>query len=160
DMAGHTAKNRLATFAWKPAPVQATWLGYFATTGVSAIDYLIADPWTLLPSQEEYFTETVWRLPHTRLCFTRPHEEADVSALPASTNGFVTLGCFNNLAKMTGQVVEVWARVLHALPTARLLLKTAQLDNDSVRADVYRRFERHGIHASRLLLEGQSTRDL
>ena len=69
DLSGHSAHNRLPVFAWKAAPVQVSWLGYFATTGVAEIDYLIADPWTLPESEEKYFTEKIWRLPETRLCF-------------------------------------------------------------------------------------------
>ena len=83
DLSGHTAHNRLPVFAWKPAPVQVSWLGYFATTGVAEIDYLIADPWTLPASEECNFTEKIWRLPETRLCFTPPDEEVSVSPLPA-----------------------------------------------------------------------------
>ena len=74
DVSGHTLYNRLPMFAWKPAPVQVTWLGYFATTGVGAIDYLLADPWTLPESEEVNFTEKIIRLPETRLCFTPPEE--------------------------------------------------------------------------------------
>lgn len=70
DLSGHTSGNRLPMFAWKPAPVQATWLGYLATTGVGAIDYLIADAWTLPESEEVHFTEKIWRLPESYLCFT------------------------------------------------------------------------------------------
>src|SRR5262249_31415886 len=100
DLAGHTAHNRLPVFAWKPAPVQASWLGYFATTGIAGMDYLIADPVTLPESEEKYFTERIWRLPETRLCFTAPAVRVDVAPLPALDNGYVTFGCFNNLAKM------------------------------------------------------------
>ncbi len=95
DVSGHTAGNRLSVFAWRPAPVQATWLGYFATTGVEAIDYFIADPWTLPESDEASFTESIWRLPETRLCFTPPMERTKVGQLPALANGFITFGCFN-----------------------------------------------------------------
>ena len=79
DLSGHTMYNRLPLFAWKPSPVQVTWLGYFATTGVTAIDYLLADPWTLPESEERNFTEKILRLPETRLCFTAPDENVAVS---------------------------------------------------------------------------------
>jgi predicted O-linked N-acetylglucosamine transferase (SPINDLY family) len=145
-------------FAWKPAPVQASWLGYFATTGVAAIDYLIADPWTLPPSEDAHFTEQIWRLPETRLCFTPPEADVAVSPLPALTNGHVTFGCFNNLTKMNDGVVALWSRVLQAVPGSRLRLKAKQLDEASVRASVLERFAAQGIGAERLVLEGRSRR--
>lgn len=159
DLSGHSARNRLTMFAWKPAPIQVSWLGYFATTGVEAIDYLIADPWTLPNTEEVYFTEKIWRLPETRLCFTPPGINADVSLLPAHTNGYITFGCFNTLSKMNDAVVALWARVLNAIPSSRLLLKAKQLSEPSGRQGVLRRFAAHGVDSNRLILEGHETRE-
>jgi protein O-GlcNAc transferase len=158
DLSGHTAHNRLPMFALKPAPVQVSWLGYFATTGVAAIDHLIADPFTVPPGNEAHFTEHIWRMPETRLCFSAPDIDATVSALPALANGHVTFGCFNNLSKMTDAVVALWARVLQAVPGGHLLLKAAQLDDSGTRQDVIKRFASAGIDAARLSLQGPSPR--
>lgn len=158
DLGGHTAHNRLPVFAWKPAPVQASWLGYFGTTGVAAIDYLIADPWTLPVGEESSFTEQIWRLPDTRLCFTAPQMDVEVSALPALTNGYLTFGCFNNISKMTTPVVALWARVLGAVPHSRLFLKSPQLNEHSVRLNVAEQFSAHGVGPERLIFEGLSSR--
>ena len=159
DLSGHTAHNRLPMFAWRPAPVQVSWLGYFATTGVPSVDYLIADDWTLLPAQELFFTEEIWRLPETRLCFTAPDVDAQVGPLPAATSGLITFGCFNNLSKMNDAVVELWSRVLTAVPDSRLFLKSKQLANASALRQTTERFAVHGVHASRLILEGSQPRD-
>ncbi|MFI4941340.1 MAG: tetratricopeptide repeat protein, partial [Burkholderiales bacterium] len=158
DLSGHTAHNRLPMFAWKPAPVQATWLGYPATTGLAAIDYLIADRWTLPETEEAHFTEKIWRLPESYICLTPPDVEVGVSPLPALGNGYLTFGSFNNLIKMTDAVVALWATVLHAAPQSRLFLKAKQLDQASVRQSVLERFAVHGIAADRLLLEGFGSR--
>jgi len=158
DLAGHTGDSRLAMFAWKPAPIQVSWLGYFATTGLSAMDYFLADPWTLPPEQEPFFTEQVWRLPETRLCFTPPRPEVQVSALPALSLGCITFGCFNTLSKMNDSVVQLWARVLQAVPASRLFLKCGQLADDNVRRHTCDRFAAYGITADRLVLEGHSER--
>ncbi len=158
DLSGHTSHNRLTMFAWKPAPVQVSWLGYFATTGVAAIDYLIADPWTLPQMEEAYFTEKIWRLPQTRLCFTPPDREVKVTSLPALTNGYVTFGCFNNLAKMNDEVVTLWSRVLTSVPNSRLFLKAKQLKDDAVRQHTIERYAAHGINADRLILERSESR--
>ena len=153
DLSGHTAHNRLAMFAWKPAPVQVSWLGYFATTGLAAIDYFIADPWTLPPDQEINFSEQIWRLPETRLCFTAPAEGVEVGPLPALANGYITFGSFNNLSKMNDAVVALWSQVLNAVPDSRLFLKYQQLGEASVRQSTRERFAVHGIKPERLILE-------
>lgn len=158
DLSGHTAGNRLPVFAFKAAPVQISWLGYFGTTGVQAMDYLLADPWTLPVSDECNFTEKIWRLPETRLCFTPPALNIGVSKLPALDNGYVTFGCFNNLTKMVEPVVALWAAVLRAVPESRLFLKSPQLNEPSVRQRVQEQFAGHGIDVSRLLFEGLSPR--
>jgi protein O-GlcNAc transferase len=161
DLSGHTAHNRLPVFALKPAPVQLSWLGYFATTGVQAIDYFLADPLSLPAALEKDFTETVWRLPHSRLCFTPAPADHDaiVASLPALRNGWVTFGCFNNLSKMNDAVVALWVQVLKAVPNSRLFLKCAQLGQPSMCQRVSERFALLGIPASRLRLEGQSPRN-
>lgn len=158
DLSGHTGYNRLPLFALRPAPVQASWLGYFATTGVAAIDYVLADPWTLPEAHEAQFTEHIWRLPHTRLCFTPPDVDVPVAPLPALSQGHVTFGCFNNLTKMNDEVVALWARMLQAVPGSRLLLKAKQLNEDTVQRGVTTRFGAHGIGPERLVLQGRSPR--
>jgi protein O-GlcNAc transferase len=159
DLSGHTSHNRLPMFAYKPAPVQVSWLGYFATTGVPAMDYLIADPWTLPETEEAYFTEKIWRLPETRLCFTPPNVDVPVTPLSALTNGYITFGCFNNLTKINDGVVALWSRVLTAVPESRLLLKSRQLKDASVRQGIIERFAAHGVDAGRLILEKPAPRE-
>ena len=158
DLSGHTAWSRLPVFGWRPAPVQATWLGYFATTGVAEMDYIIADPQVAPVSEEAHFTETVWRLPEVYYCFTPPDADVEVSALPALANGYVTFGCFNNLTKLNDAVVATWARVLQAVPDSRLLLKAQQLRDQAVRDAMLARFAAHRIPAGRLACEGASPR--
>jgi predicted O-linked N-acetylglucosamine transferase (SPINDLY family) len=154
DLSGHSDHNRLPMFAWKPAPVQATWLGYLATTGVAAIDYLIADPWTLPESEEVNFTEKIWRLPESYLCFTARDSSAQSSPLPALLNGHVTFGSFNNLTKVNDEVVALWARVLKRVPDSQLFLKSKQFEGEAVRARMIERFGAHQIDAGRLVLAG------
>jgi predicted O-linked N-acetylglucosamine transferase (SPINDLY family) len=158
DLSGHTAHNRLPVFARRPAPVQVSWLGYFATTGVAEMDYFIADSLTLPESEEVHFTEKIWRLPETRLCFTAPDVEVPVSRLPALDNGYVTFACFNNLAKMNDAVVALWARILAAVPGSYLFLKAEPLKELSVRQNVIARFVARGVSADKLILEGFAPR--
>ncbi|KVM56401.1 hypothetical protein WJ58_13635 [Burkholderia ubonensis] len=158
DMSGHTSLNRLPLFAWKPAPVQATWLGYFATTGIAEIDYVIGDRHVLPAGEETHFVERPWRLPDSYLCFTPPDHPLVVGPLPAGRDGVVTFGSLNNANKLGDAVIALWARVLHAVPGSRLLLKSPQLDEATLRANLAARFAAHGIAAERLLMRGGSTR--
>ncbi|UQV47316.1 tetratricopeptide repeat protein [Janthinobacterium lividum] len=158
DLGGHTGNNRLPVFAWHPAPVQVSWLGYFATTGMAEMDYLLADPYVAPLGEEGEFTETLWRMPDSYLCFSEPRDDVQVTSLPALSQAYVTFACFNNLAKMNDAVVALWSRVLKAVPDSRLLLKTKQLDDAAVRARTLARFAAHGIGAERLCMEGTATR--
>jgi predicted O-linked N-acetylglucosamine transferase (SPINDLY family) len=158
DLSGHTAHNRLAVFAWKPAAVQASWLGYFATTGVAEIDYVLCDPHVAPPGEERHFTETLWRLPECYLCFTPPEAAPAVAPLPALRHGAVTFGCFNNLSKINDAVIALWAGVLTAVPDSRLFLKNRQLADESLREQLRARFVRLGIAGTRLRLEAPSPR--
>lgn len=160
DLSGHTRRNRLPVFAWRPAPVQASWLGYFATTGLAEMDYIIGDPQVTPPAEFHHFTETVWPLPQTYLCFTPPDVAVDVSALPslALAGGGVTFGCCNNLTKLNDAVLAVWAGVLRAVPGSLLMLKAKQLSDGSVRSAIRARFAAHGIGEDRLLVEPPSSR--
>jgi predicted O-linked N-acetylglucosamine transferase (SPINDLY family) len=158
DLAGHTAGNRLPVFAYKPAPVQATWLGYFATTGVKEIDYIIGDPYVTPESESDHFVEKIWALPQTYCCFSPPRGAPEVTMLPALANGFVTFGCFNNLAKVNNKVIELWAQVLQAVPTSKLMLKTKALADETVRGRIMGQFQAQGIDPTRLILEGPAPR--
>ena len=129
DLSGHTAKNRLPIFAWKPAPIQVSWLGYFASTGLSEIDYILGDPYVTPYEEASHFSEKIWQLPETYLCFTPPDLDLKVDPSPARSNGFITFGCFNNLARMTDEIVSVRAAILQAVPGSKLFLKDKQLDH-------------------------------
>jgi protein O-GlcNAc transferase len=159
DLSGHTAGNRLPMFAYKPAPIQVTWLGYPATTGLSEMDYILGDPYLTPEGDDHFFVEKVWRLPEITWCFDPLFKEVPTAGLPALKNNFITFGCFNNLAKINDQVVKVWADILHALPTSKLYLQVKQLSESSVMQKTYDRFAAVGITADRLILEKGDSRE-
>ena len=155
DLGGHTGANRLPVFARKPAPIQVTWLGYFDTTGLARMDYILLDQFSVAASAQR-FTEQVWPMPSVRFCY-KPPETAPPVAMPAiAERGAITFGCFNNLAKLNDRVVSLWAKVFVALPAARLLLKCRSLADPEVRKKLLERFERHGIAPARIELRGGS----
>jgi len=160
DLAGHTGLNRLPVFAWRPAPVQVSWLGYFASTGLRCMDFILADPWCVPVGTESAFTEQVWRLPDTRLCFTPPADDAApvVADLPALANGYVTFGCFQRMPKVNDKVMALWGRVFERMPTARLLLKSQQLARPSFVEQTLARLAEVGISANRVIAQPPSGR--
>lgn len=122
DLAGHSSRNRLLCFARKPAPLQLSWIGFPGTTGLTAMDYYVADRFFLPPGQfDAQFTEKIVRLPASAPFL--PSKVAPlVNALPALTNGFITFGSFNRINKLSRAVVSLWAQLLRSLPDSRLLL--------------------------------------
>ena len=146
DLAGHTAGNRLLVVARKPAPVQITYLGYTTSTGLSALDYQLTDAHADPPGlYDSMHSETLLRLPASAWCFAPPVAPA-VAHLPALSTGRVTFGSLNYPAKVNAGVIALWARVLSALPDARLLLLSHGPDAEHVR----RRFAEHGIARARV----------
>ena len=122
DMSGHTGENRLLSFARKPAPIQASWMGYPGTTGLKAMDYYLADRYFLPPGVfDGQFTEKLVYLPASAPFL--PNESAPpVNVLPALSKGYVTFGSFNRLTKLRPSVIALWSRLLRALPDARMVL--------------------------------------
>ena len=159
DLSGHTAFNRLPLFAWQPAPVQASWLGYFATTGIAQMDYLLADPVSVPTELRSQFTEEVWNLPDTRLCFTAPISDLPVSAPPSQTKTYVTFGCFQNTSKINDDVLKCWSQLLARVPASRLRLQAKQFADPRFVEHFECRCREQGIDAQRLLFSGELTRE-
>lgn len=155
DLAGHAGHMRLLLFARKPAPIQVTWLGYPATTGMSAMDYRITDALAEPPGMTEHLnTETLWRLPNLFCCY-QPHENspAVIGHPPFEDNGYITFGCFNNFTKVTDPVLATWARILEGVPQSHLLLEIGGLESTQYRAEVRDRLQRLGLPLDRVILE-------
>jgi len=156
DLSGHTGRNRLPMFALKPAPIQASWLGYWGTTGLPAMDYLLTDAVTVPPGQERWYSEKLVRLPRGRFCFAPPPDTPELVDAPSQTEGPLTFGSFNNLAKIGPAVVTLWCAILRELPGTRLVLKWATLEDPRVRQRVIDAFLAGGIKAERLDLRGNT----
>jgi predicted O-linked N-acetylglucosamine transferase (SPINDLY family) len=146
----------MLTFARKPAPVQITWIGYEGTTGLSAIDYLLADGIMVPKDAERFCVENVLRLPDCYLCFNPPEEAPPVGPLPAVRTGFVTFSSCNNLAKVNEEVVATWEEILRRVAGAKLFLKYRGLEDAGLRTRYMDLFATHGIPAERLVIEGWS----
>jgi len=154
DLAGHTAGNRLLTFARRPAPVQVTYCGYPDTTGMAAMGWRItdaqADPDDPAPAAATS-AERLWRVPTGFLCFQPPSEAPEPQPPPVLATGRFTFGSFNNWAKVGAEVIETWARILQQVPDSALLLKSRALTDVATANRVRRDFARYGVDGARIL---------
>ena len=154
DLAGHTGRNRLLVFAYKPAPVQASWVGYPATTGMAAMDYRITDIHAEPPGMTEHLSvEKLWRLPEIFCCFG-PQDAAPevIDHPPFKDNGFITFGSMNNFSKVTDDVLSAWRKIMTRVPQSRLLLEVLGLEGEKHRAEVDARLRAAGIDLDRVIL--------
>jgi predicted O-linked N-acetylglucosamine transferase (SPINDLY family)/predicted SAM-dependent methyltransferase len=155
DLAGHTGGGRPLLFARKPAPLQLAWLGYPNTTGLAEMDYRLtdaeADP---AGTADALHTEKLLRLPQGFLCFAPEADAPEPGPLPARAKGAVTFGSFNNLAKLTAEMIALWSRLLLAVPGSSIVLKAHALGAQSARRAVLDEFARAGVGAERVVLHG------
>ena len=155
DLSGHTAHNRLGVFARRAAPVQAHYLGFMTSTGLTEMDYWIGDEILTPPETDSHFSEQVWRLPRVWVCYDGK-ADAPAPAWRPSQDGAIWLGSFNNLGKLTPATLALWAKVLHALPEGKLLLKTKELADIGNRQRILNAMTTHGISPDRLELQDWS----
>ena len=154
DLGGHTADNRLAVFARKPAPIQVSWLGYPGTTGLAAMDYRLVDSVTDPDCDgADQASETLFRLPDGFLCYGPP-DEVQEPAVARRLDTPVTFGSFNNPAKLSRATLDAWAALLVRLPNARLLLKGSALDDAATCIRFLDALSERGVAKDRIELVG------
>ncbi len=151
DLSGHSGGNRLMVFARKPAPVQVTWIGHPGTTGLTAIDYRLTDGLHDPADADGHYSEVLWRLPRVGGIYSGRVNLPDIrSQALCQERGHVTFGCFNRLTKVGDGVLAAWARIMAAVPDARMFMVVADIDNPEVRGAVETRLAGAGIPLDRL----------
>jgi protein O-GlcNAc transferase len=156
DLSGHTMGDSLLAFAEKPAPVQVSWIGVPATSGMPAIDYFLGDAYMPCPGTEHLFAEKVYRLPRAACCYRPFRTDLPVAPAPCLERGYVTFGCFNSPYKINREVVKLWSAILHLSPPARLLLKYFGMENPAVQDRFRQWFQEDGIAVERVMFKGKS----
>jgi predicted O-linked N-acetylglucosamine transferase (SPINDLY family) len=158
DLGGYGDRGLIGACADRPAPVQIKWVGMQNhSTGLPEMDWMISDRWETPPDLAHHYSERLLILPDGYVCYSPPPYAPEVTPLPAMARSHVTFGCFNNTAKITPVVIATWARVLHAVPDARLVLKAHQLGEASVRDRILAAFAADGIDPSRVEARGGSS---
>ena len=155
DLQGHSAKNRLPIFMYKPAPIQVSWLGQ-GSTGIPEIDYFVGSKHITPKDEENHYVEKVIRLPQISQCFTPPDFEIKIENLPAIKNKFITFGCVNKLSKVNNDVISLWSKILLSVPKSKLFLKNKLLDSKTILEETIKRFESQNVKRDQLILEGES----
>ena len=157
DLNGYSYQSRLPLLMLRPARRIVGWFNMFATTGVAAFDWLIGDNAVIGKDEEKYYCERIHRLPGSYLAFEILYSVPEVAPPPCvAAGGAITFGCFGSQYKLTDAVLVAWARIMHAVPRARLLLKNGMLDDQSTREDLLGRLAALGIDAARIELQGRS----
>jgi len=156
DTAGHTSSHRLGVLAQRPAPVQATFLGYPHSTGMSRIDFLVGDPVVSPMREQALYAERIVQLPDTVFCWAPVDDDPLPARRPPAEPGEVVLGSFNNALKLVPRTLDLWARVMQALPKARLLIKAPGLRDPRIEAHFRQALVSRGIDTARFALRGPS----
>ena len=151
DLGGHTDNNRLEVFKEKPAPVQISYIGYPFSTGIASIDYKLVDEVTDPTGSEHYYREELLRLPRCFLCYTPPSEDIALEMIDESEG--VVFGSFHNLSKVNDVVIELWARILQALPSSKLLLKGLSTGDKKSQEFILQALKCYEIEKDRIIFE-------
>lgn len=157
DLSGHTGGSRLNIFSYRAAPIQISWLGYFASTGVAEMDYVLMGEAQVVEGTQSYFSEKLVVLPGSQFCYTPPLNAPTALCSPLEKNGFITFGCFNNTAKLNTDVIRTWARILHEVENSQLILKWSIFDDQEAKNYFWNQFRQYNISADRIELRGKST---
>ncbi|MCX7712467.1 MAG: tetratricopeptide repeat protein [Chthoniobacterales bacterium] len=154
ELAGHTSHNRLRDLYYQPVPIQISYLGYPATTACPGIQFRITDMWADPPGETEHlYTERLIRLSRCAWCYTPHPASPSINRTPPHVrNGYITFGCFNNLAKINPPLLECWLKILQAVPESHLFLKSKHLADEGVKKFYLDWFTSKGISDKRIRL--------
>lgn len=159
EMSGFSLQNRFSAMASRCAPVQISYLNHTGTSAVPNLDYVFADEASVHHDEDHFFTETVWRLPGSFLCYN--YDSAvlpPVSDPPTLRNAHVTFGYFGSGGKVSLRIVELWAEIMRQVPNSVFFIRNAHLNSLSNREYLQECFGRYGIPAEQLRIFGSTNR--
>jgi len=157
ELGGHSCNGGLPILAYKPAPIQVSGLGYVNTTGLTAVDYFLTDRYVDPPELgNNEFVEKLYRLPHSQFSYTGRSDAKEPQGAACIYNQFITFGCFNNFAKVTKEVLQVWQTIMASVQGSRLLLKTEIFNSESACDLAKCRLKDAGFDLARVELRGTS----
>jgi len=159
DLSGHTKRSRLGIFKSKCAPIQATWSGWLASTGIKEIDYIIGDPYATPYSDQKKFIEKIYQLENIWQSLSISDFDPDVFPIKKNDDQAVVFGSFNNTIKLNAAVINTWSKILDQVPDSKIFLKYGSFDITEIKNNIIEKFVRNGINKNRIITEGRSPRD-
>jgi predicted O-linked N-acetylglucosamine transferase (SPINDLY family) len=150
ELAGHTAGNRLLTFARKPAPVSLSWLGFGYTTGLNAIDYFLTDEVCVPDGSEKLFAEQPWRIATPVYAYRPNPGMGEVGSLPARQRGYITFGTLTRAVRINHRTIRIWSELLKAVPNSRLVIDSGSFKDPAMQERMAAKFVACGISRERL----------
>jgi len=164
DLSGHTSRNRLGIFLFKPAEIQISWAGYAKSVGIDGIDFILADPYVIPSSKnfENLYTEKIIRLNNcwSTLSAITSGDEDNHNILPFSKNNFLTIGSINNYMKYNNEVLDVWSNILKSTENTCIYLSGNKMFNNLCFKEKFLNFfKKKNIDPKRVTLEGVLDRD-
>jgi predicted O-linked N-acetylglucosamine transferase (SPINDLY family) len=160
DMSGYSNQTRLSLFKQKICPVQISWAGWLATTGLKEIDYIVGDLIVTPETHKDYYVEKILQLPNIWCHLsTSDIKQIDTGNTPALINNYITFGCFNSMHKINNKVIEAWSEILHAVLESKILIKNFQVNNYLYKKKIISEFKKNNILEDRLIFEEASLRD-
>jgi predicted O-linked N-acetylglucosamine transferase (SPINDLY family) len=160
DLSGYTKGNRLEVFIEKAAPIQVSWLGYLASTGLKEMDYVLADSYAVTKAEENQFIEKIFRLDHAWSTLTCPEIVEVNNFIPAVKNKYITFGSFNNISKINIKVIDLWSKILTKNNSFKLYIKSSRFDDENVKKKYQNLFLEKGVLADQLIFESYSERKI
>jgi predicted O-linked N-acetylglucosamine transferase (SPINDLY family) len=150
ELSGYTADSRSFVMCYQPAPMQISYLGYPFSTGFESIDYIISDPFLDGPLNAEYCIETPLRLPASAYSFGELYDEPINPVSPFHLNGYITFGSLINPYKLNPAVIQVWSRILNAVPESKIILNHPKLEPEDTRKNIVAEFKKHAVTEKRI----------
>jgi predicted O-linked N-acetylglucosamine transferase (SPINDLY family) len=157
DTGGHTANNRVAVFAYRPATIQISAIGWVGSTGLFDCDYILGDKYCTPKAENPFYTEKLISLPNSHFCYHSFYNNfPDIEPAPCLKNKYITFGCFNNFAKITDEMMILWSKILNNIPNSKLILKHKLLGCSEGQELAKYRLENAGCDLNRIELRGFS----
>jgi len=159
DLSGYSAGNRLEVFFNKPAPIQVSWAGYLASTGLNEINYIIADKNSITEKEEHQFTEKIYRLKNIWTVLKQENDIPLNKEIPFARNKYVTFGSFCNIRKINNTVIEVWSKILCNVQNSKLILSSSSFEEEDFKKYFIKLFLNYGVKNNQLIFEGSCQRN-